>query len=103
MSIQTTLSTIRQQTKIPVAFGTFRGKQEPPFIVYRGGGQTNLPADDTFYHSEPDYQIEYYFREKNEANEAAIEKALLDDEWLYEKSSDAYIEDERLWVIYYQV
>ena len=103
MSIQTTLNTINAQKKIPVAYGTFREKQEAPFIVYRGAGQTNLPADDAFYHSEPDYQIELYFRKKDEALEAAIEKILMADGWLYEKSSDTYIEEERMWVIYYQV
>lgn len=103
MSISDTMRKIRTRKGIPVAFGSFREKQAPPYIVYRGGGQTNLPADDTFYHSEPDYQIEYYFREKNEEQETAIEQILLEDGRLYEKSSDIYIEDEKLWAIYYQV
>lgn len=103
MKIQTTLNKIKTQTSIPAAFGAFRQKHQPPYVIYRGAGQTNLPADDTFFHSEPDYQIEYYFKEKNEANEAAIESILLEDGWLYEKSSDAFIESESIWVIYYQI
>ena len=103
MSIQTTLNKINAEKDIPVAFGKFRKSQKPPYIVYRGAGQTNIPADDTFYHSEPDYQVEYYFKEKDEEAEAAIEKILLEDGWLYEKSEEAYIEEENVWVIYYQV
>lgn len=102
MSIQTTMNNIKL-AGIPVAYGRFLEKQKPPFVIYRGDGQENFPADDTYIYSEPEYQIEYYFREKNEANEAAIEQLLLEDGWLYEKSSDAYIESENIWVIYYNV
>lgn len=103
MSIQATMIKIRDRMKIPVAFGAFEESQSLPYIVYRGAGQTNIPADDTFYHSEPDYQIEYYFGEKNEETESGIEQILLEDGLLYEKSEDTYIEEEKVWVIYYQV
>ena len=48
-------------------------------------------------------QIEYYFTQKNEANETAIEDALLENGFLYEKSEDVYIEDENVFVIYYNI
>ena len=55
------------------------------------------------YYTNNQYQIEYYFTEKNEANEKAIEEALLRDGFNYEKSEDAFIENEGLFVIYYYV
>ena len=45
----------------------------------------------------------YYFKEKNEANEKAIEDILLADGYNYEKSDDVYIESEGLFVIYYYI
>ena len=57
----------------------------------------------TWHYTNNEYQIEYYFTEKNEANEKAIEEALLRDGFNYDKSEDAYIEEEGLFVIYYYV
>ena len=97
--IQTTLSS----TGLPCAYSHFRKPVTPPFLVYLGNGQTTFGADDTWYYTNNQYQIEYYFTEKNEANEKAIEEALLRDGFNYEKSEDAFIENEGLFVIYYYV
>lgn len=97
--IQTTLSS----TGLPCAYSHFRKPVQPPFIVYLGNGQTTLGADNTWHYTNNQYQIEYYFTEKNEANEKAIEEALLRDGFNYEKSEDAFIENEGLFVIYYYV
>lgn len=97
--IQTTLSS----TGLPCAYSHFRKPVQPPFIVYLGNGQTTFGADDTWYYTNNQYQIEYYFTEKNEANEKAIEEALLRDGFNYDKSEDTYIENEGLFLIYYYV
>lgn len=97
--IQTTLSS----TGLPCAYSHFRKPVQPPFIVYLGNGQTTFGADDTWYYTNNQYRIEYYFTEKNEANEKAIEEALLRDGFNYDKSEDSYIESEGLFVIYYYV
>ncbi len=99
MSIFQTL----QSTQLPCAYSHFRTKQEPPFIVYIGNGQDTFAADNTWYFRQNTYQVEYYFKEKNEANETAIEDALLGAGYQYEKSEDIYIEDQDLFVIYYYV
>ena len=91
---------------IPVVYSHFTDKHspvEPPYIAYIGNGQDNFKADDTFYYSNNKYQIEYYFTEKDESEEAKIEKCLLDNGFRYEKSEDVYIEDEGVFVIYYQI
>ena len=81
----------------------FRKKQEPPYIVYIGNGQETFEADNTHYWKTNSYQVEYYFTEKNEQNEAVIEEALLDNGYLYEKSEDIFIESEGVFVIYYYI
>lgn len=99
MSIYETL----QSTKLPCAYGFFKTRQEPPYIVYIGSGQDQFKADDTIYYSGNTYQVEYYYTEKNEKNESSIESALLDAGFLYTKSEDIYIETENVYVIYYQI
>lgn len=88
---------------LPVAYGFFRSEQEPPYLVYIGAGQETFAADDTYYHRRNGYQIEYYFKDKNEANEKQIEDTLLSAGYLYDKSDDSYIESEGVFVIYYTV
>ena len=93
---------------IPCAYSHFNeddddAPEAPPYLVYIGGGQDNFGADNTFYYSENRYQIEYYFTDKDEAQEAAIESLLLENGYLYTKSEDVYIEDQGVFVIYYNV
>ena len=99
MSIYSTL----QSTSLPCVYSHFKVPKTPPYIVYIGNGQNVLDADNTHYWRRNQYQVEYYFTEKNEANEAAIEEALLKDGYLYNKSEDVFIEGEGVFVIYYYV
>ena len=99
MSIYQTLQT----TGLPCAYSHFRTNQSPPYIVYIGNGQEVFEADNTHYYRENNYQVEYYFTTKDESNEASIEDALLGAGYLYDKSEDVYIEDQGVFVIYYQV
>lgn len=88
---------------IPCAYSHFTIPQEPPYVVYLGNGQTTLEADNTHYYRENQYQVEYYFTEKNESLEAEIEDALLSNGYIYDKSEDIYIESEGVFLIYYYV
>ncbi len=97
MSIYSTL----QSTGLPCAYSHFKTDQTPPYIVYVGNGQDNLDADNTHYWRNNRYQVEYYFTEKSESNEASIEDALLGAGFLYEKSEDIYLEDQGVFLIYY--
>ena len=92
-----------QSTGLPCAYSHFKTGQTPPYIVYIGNGQDVFEADNTHYWKQNNYQVEYYFTTKNESNEAAIEDALLENGYLYDKSEDVYIEDEGVFVIYYYI
>lgn len=99
-----TIYEVLQSTKLPCVYSHFRDTdkpKKPPYIVYIGNGQNQFKADNTrFYHNNL-YQIEYYFTQKDESNESAIETALLDNGFLFDKSEDIFIEDEDVFVIYY--
>lgn len=98
-----TIFQVLQSTGLPCAYSHFKKKQSPPYIVYIGNGQDTFQADNTHYWKQNTYQVEYYFTTKNEQNEEAIETALLDNGFLYEKSEDIYIEEEEVFVIYYYI
>lgn len=98
-----TIYQILQGTGLPCAYAHFKTAQDPPYIVYIGSGQDTVNADNTHYWRNNRYQVEYYFKTKNESNEASIENALLAAGYLYEKSEDIYIEDQGVFVIYYYI
>ena len=78
-------------------------KDETAFLVYRGKGSTNLNAEDHVYYADYDYTIEYYFKYKDEERERAIEARLDEAEVGWYKSGDVYIEEEDMFVIYYNI
>ena len=101
-----------KSTGLPWAYMLFRDKTyfdeegtkhdvKPPFLVYYGAGQEKESADNTHYWSQDIYNVEYYFEEKNETNEEAIEAAILAAGFQFDKSEDVYLEDEDLFAIYY--
>lgn len=98
-----TIYELLKSTGLPCAYSHFKTKQEPPYLVYIGGGQVFQDADNTHHWRENTYQVEYYFTEKNEANEAVIEDTLLANGYNYEKSEDVFIEEEDVFVIYYTI
>lgn len=93
-----------ESTGLPCVYSHFKRKGEkPPYIAYIGNGQRNLDADNTHYWRENTYQVEYYYTDKDESKEAAIEDALLDNGYLYEKSEDIFLEEENVFLIYYYI
>lgn len=78
-------------------------KVSPPFLIYRGNGSNNFKSDDEVYYTNYGYTIEYYFKEKDEEKEEAIEKVLNQNKIIWEKSEDIYIDSEKLFLIYYTI
>ena len=106
------IQNVLKAINLPSAYMTFQSgiytdeegneiKVDPPFVVYLGAGQQQAYADDTIYWSEDTYTLEYYFIEKSSKLEEEIEAAILAERFHYEKSEDAYIDDEDIFVIYY--
>lgn len=74
-----------------------------PFIAYIGAGQSQLHADGKTYWKGNTYQVELYFEKKDEALEDTIEAAFTAGGWNYSKSDDAFLEDEGIYLIYYDL
>lgn len=99
MTIYQMLSTLG----CPVAYGYHSKEQSLPYFCIVGAGQDRFEADNTYYVTENRWQIEYYFKIKNVEFEASIEALLLDNGYHYEKSEDIYIEDQDVYLIYYDI
>ena len=98
-----TFNEILLETGLPVAYGFFDNDQEPPFLVYLGDGQEQFSADNQLYTKANTYQVEFYFTDKNEPAEEAIEDTLEANGYFYMKSADNYINEQNIFVIYYNV
>lgn len=90
------------KTKLPVVYSHSKKGVKVPYLAYIGSGQDQFKADNTRYDYHNTYQVEYYFKKKDEKMESLIEETLLADGIQFEKSEDSYIEDEDVFVIYYQ-
>lgn len=88
---------------LPVVYSHSKKGVEPPYLAYIGAGQSQFKADNTRYDYYNLYQLEYYFTKKDEGLEFMIEKRLLDKGYQFEKSEDVYLEDENVFLIYYQI
>lgn len=99
MSIFETL----QGTGLPCTYSHFETRQEPPFLAYLQSGQDQFSADNTRHWYRNTYQVEYYFKSKNSASEAAIEEALLTAGYRFTCSEDIYLDDEDVFVKYYYI
>lgn len=103
MSIVELMTAIGAQLNAPVAYSHFTEPVKPPYLVYIGAGQEQFEADDTIYWRRNVYTIEYYFERKDETKETSIENLILSAGFQYDKSDDVYIQDEGLFVIYYNL
>lgn len=76
---------------------------EPPFLVYKGNKANNMSADNKIYYTTYGYIIEYYFNVKNEELENKIEERLNNEDIIWVKSGDIFIEEEDISLIYYYI
>lgn len=87
----------------PVAYGYHSTEQELPYFCIVGNGQDQFQADNTYYLTKDRTQIEYYFKRKDPDFEAEIEALLLENGFRYDKTEDIYIEDQDVFLIYYDI
>ena len=88
---------------LPVVYSHSKKGVKPPYLAYIGAGQSQFKADNTRYDFYNLYQLEYYFTKKDEGLEFLIEKRLLEKGYQFEKSEDIYLDDEDVFLIYYQI
>ena len=87
----------------PVAYGHHSKPTDPPYFTLMGAGQDQFQADNTYYTKKDHWQIEFYFEDKDPELEETIEALLLQYGLKYDKSEDIYLDDEDIFVIYYDI
>lgn len=87
---------------LPVAYGSFTEPTAPPFITYQFAYSNDLLADNQNYVGIGVYQVELYTRVKDVAHETALQGLLRDNGLIYSKT-EAYLEEEKLIQIIYQI
>lgn len=102
------LKSILDETGLPVAYDHFTETDqtpipELPFIVYREEESDNLNADNTVYHRVQDYTIELYTATKDLKQEEELELVLLANELPFSTSGTLWIEEEKMFLKYYEV
>lgn len=99
--ITAVLASIKQTTGVAWVYSHFKNGHSLPYIAYIGAGQHRFMANDSQYWRSDTYQVELYFREKDPALEAAIEDEIIAGGWTFDKSDDAYLDDEGIYLVYY--
>ena len=99
MTVFETLQTLG----LPVVYGRHTTKVTTPYLLLTGAGQDHFEADTTYYVTQDRWTIEYYFEKKDPQLESRIEALLLDNGWRYEKSEDLYLDDQEVFLIYYDI
>ena len=101
--IVTVFADIEYELGIPAVYSHFVNGSSLPYLAYIGNGQTQMQADSEVYWRANTYQVELYYEKKDEALEEAIEDIFIADGWKFSKSEDAYIEDEGIYLIFYDL
>lgn len=101
--IVTVLNGISYELGMPCVYSHFEAGVTYPAIAYIGAGQEQMQADGTTYWRSNTYQVELYFRKKDEDLEKSIEDAFIAGGWKFGKSDDAYLDDEGVYVIFYDL
>lgn len=98
-----TIFNILKTLGLPVVYGKHTAKVKTPYLLLSGAGQFVAAADDTYYYTRNLWTVEYYFTKKDPALEARIEKLLLDNGYEYDKSEDIYLDDQDVFLLYYNI
>lgn len=88
----------------PIAYNNFEEESEiePPFITYIIPSVENIRADGKWYIKISELSVELYTDSKDIDAESRVE-SILDNKELNYRKSEAYLDDERLFLILYQL
>lgn len=96
------LADILSEAGVPVARGSFKKAQSPPYIVYLFSHSNNFTADSRVYMKRNNYQVELYTDKKDTVLESKLE-GIFDAYGLIYDKTEAYIESEKLIQIIYEI
>lgn len=96
------LAQILEEAGVPVARGSFKKAQPPPYIIYVFSHSSNFSADSTVYLKRDNYQVELYTEKKDIALEEILEGIFYAHGIFYDKS-ETQLESEGLLEILYEI
>jgi hypothetical protein len=91
-----------KDTGLPVAYGSFKSKTNPPFITYQFSESNDLMADNQNYVDIPSFQIELYTTKKEPTTEKLLQDKLKELKLPYSKK-EFWVEEEKLIQIIYEI
>lgn len=97
------LSAIKTATGIDSVYSHFVNGHALPYLAYIGTGQNSSVSDNRIDWRSNTYQVELYFKKKDEALESAIEDEFVSGGWYFEKGEDAFLSDEGIFYIIYDL
>ena len=96
------LPAMLSETGLPVARGSFKKAQAPPYIVYIFSHSSNFTADSRVYLKRDHYQVELYTEKKDVALEENLE-GIFDAHGLVYDKTETYLESEQLIEVLYEI
>ena len=97
------LEQILSEYSVPSAFSHFTGGHEPPFITWLCPNTDNFNADNSVYAVIPTLEIELYSRVDVIKEEAKLEAFLTEKGIVWDKSSQTWLDDEKVMMTIYEV
>lgn len=97
------LKSILDLLQIPVAYSHFNTATELPYIVYYETGTDNVFADNKVFKQCKSVEIELYTSIKDVTLEEQLETLLNNNEIPFDKISETYIDDEKMFESVYQI
>lgn len=98
------IDTMLGQTGLQVTYYSWPEKQVPPlpYLVWYLPSSDNFAADDKVYQRIDALNVELYTKTKDFAKESAVE-AVLDANHLFWNKTEAYLEDEHMYEVLYEM
>lgn len=88
---------------VQCAFNHFSEPVTPPYMVYNVSSTDNFNADNCVYHQIDTLEIELYSRVNPLEEERKLEKYLTDNGILWDKSSDTWIDEDKVMMSVYEI
>lgn len=88
---------------VPSTFSHFSKQMQPPFIAYTVPNTDNFNADNIVYLNIDEIQIELYTRQNTLLEEKKLEDYMTKNRIIWEKTSQSWIDDEKVMMSIYEV
>lgn len=97
------LKQLLEAYEVPAVYSHSASPIEPPYIAWLVPQTNNFDADNTVYQVLESFQIELYSRVNVLQEERKLEKYLTENGILWDKTSETWIDEEKVMMTIYEV